>query len=549
MLTSIFTKAVRDRWLGATIAGVGVGLLFAFSMLVYRDIDLSIYDTLPDFVLAVVNVPQSGNAGILAFSAVYGTVGALALAGFAISMGSASIAGEERNGTLGLLLGNPRSRTHVLVSKLLALVLLIGLTTLLLWAAAAISPPLMGVDVSELHIGAFMLHMYINALFYGLLATVIGAATGSGTVASGATAAIMGISFIAAGVLPLVEGAGDIARIFPWYYYDSSQPLNNGAAWGDLAVLIVVSLVFAVGSVLGFNRRDLKNRSAGSGLLGRLRDNPLARRFLARFSATTRVSHIWVKTFSDHRGLILIASVLIFAVAVMEGAVYPLIDDMVIMLAEQLPDALMALTGGGDLSTPQGFYQLEVFGLVGPIAVIAVAVAIGSGALAGEEHRGTMGLLLANPIRRSYVIWQKGIAMILATGVVGVGTYAGTFAGSVAGGLDLDLGNIAAAAFLMTLLGLVFGALAFAIGGLTGQPRKAVFGAAGAALLFYVLNSFLPMSESLADFARASPFYYFLASDPLVAGLNLGHAAVLAVLSLLLMGGAVLAFDRRDIRK
>ncbi len=549
MLTSVFSKAVRDRWIGATLAGVGIGLLFAFSMLVYRDIDLSIYDTLPEFVLAIVNIPEGGNAGILAFSAVYGTVGALALAGFAVSLGSASVAGEERNGTLGLLLGNPRSRTHVLISKLLALTLLVGLTTLLLWAAALISPSLMDVDVTDLHVGAFMLHIYVNALFYGLLAALIGAATGSSSVASGATAAIMGISFIAAGVLPLVEGAGDIARIFPWHYYDSGQPLNNGVDWGDLAVLLGLAAVFVVGSVLGFNRRDLKNRTAGSGLLGRLRSNRIANRVLARFSATTRVSHVWVKTFSDHRGLILIASVLIFAIALMEGAIYPLIDDMVIMLSEQLPDALMALTGGGDLSTPQGFYQLEVFGLVGPIAVISVAVAIGSGALAGEEQRGTMGLLLANPIRRSYVIWQKGIAMVLGTGVVGLATYAGTFAGSLAGGLDLDLGNIAAASLLMTLLGLVFGGLAFAIGGLTGQPRKAVFGAAGAALLFYVLNSFLPMSESLADFARASPFYYFLASDPLVAGLNGGHAAVLAILSLLLMAGSVLAFDRRDIRK
>ncbi len=550
MLATVFTKAIRDRWLSATIFGVGLGLLFAVSMLIYRDIDLSIYDGLPDFVLAIIDIPAAGNAGILAYTGVYGTVGALALAGFAVSLGSASVAGEERNGTLGLLLASPKSRTHVLLSKLAALVLLVGLTTALLWAAAVISPPLMGVDISSIHVGDFMLHMYVNALFYGLLAALIGAAIGSSATASGATAAVIGISFIAAGVLPIVKGAAGIAKFFPWYYYDSSHPLDNGANWGHLAILGGLALAFAAASIVGFNRRDLKNRTASSGgLLDRVRRIPIANRVLERLSATTRVSHIWVKTFSDHRGLVLIAAILIFAVALMEGAVYPLIDDMVITLAQQLPDALMAITGGGDLSTPEGFYQLEVYGLIGPIAAIAVAVAFGASALAGEEARGTMGLLLANPIRRSYVIWQKWIAMTLGAVAVGLATFAGTFAGSLAGSLNLDLGNIAAAVVLMTLLGLAFGAVALAIGAVTGQPRKAVFGAAGAALVFFLLNSFLPMSDSLAGYARVSPFYYFLSGDPLSHGLNTGHAAVLASLSLILVALSFFAFERRDVRK
>lgn len=551
MLATVFTKAIRDRWLGATIVGVGLGLLFAVSMLIYRDIDLSIYDTLPEFVLAIIDMPTSGNAGILAFTAVYGTVGAIALAGFAVSLGSGSIAGEERNGTLGLLLASPKSRTHVLLAKLAALVLLVGWTTVLLWAAAAISSPVLGVDTSDIHVGAFMLHMYVNALFYGLLAALIGASVGSSSTASGATAAVMGISFIAAGVLPLVKGAADIVKAFPWHYYDSSRPLDNGANWGHLAILGGLAAAFAAASIFGLNRRDLKSRTAGSGggLLDRVRRIPIANRVLERLSATTRVSHIWVKTFSDHRGLVIIAGILIFAIALMEGAVYPLIDDMVILLAQQLPDALMAMTGGGDLSTPQGFYQLEVFGLVGPIAVIAVAVTIGAGAIAGEEARGTMGLLLANPIRRSFVIWQKWIAMILGTALVGLATYAGTYAGSLAGSLDLDLGNIAATVLLMTLLGLAFGALALAIGAVTGQPRRAIFGAAGAALVFFLLNSFLPMSDSLAGYARVSPFYYFLTSDPLSQGLDWVHAAVLAGLSLILVAFSFFAFERRDVRK
>ena len=47
-------------------------------------------------------------------------------------MGSATIAGEERDGTIGVLLGNPKSRTDVLASKAISTVALTGVAALVL---------------------------------------------------------------------------------------------------------------------------------------------------------------------------------------------------------------------------------------------------------------------------------------------------------------------------------------------------------------------------------------------------------------------------------
>ena len=48
----------------------------------------------------------------------------------------------------------------------------------------------------------------------------------------------MAVSYIGAGLLPLVEELLDIVRVFVWYYCDSSEPLINGVAWGNLGILI-----------------------------------------------------------------------------------------------------------------------------------------------------------------------------------------------------------------------------------------------------------------------------------------------------------------------
>ena len=59
------------------------------------------------------------------------------------------------------------------------------------------------------------------------------------------------------------------------------------------------------------------------------------------------------------------------------------------------------------MSTAEGFYEAETYGLMVPISVIVVTAVIGSRALAGEEQNRTMGLLLANPIKRSRVVLEK----------------------------------------------------------------------------------------------------------------------------------------------
>jgi ABC-2 type transport system permease protein len=201
------------------------------------------------------------------------------------------------------------------------------------------------------------------------------------------------------------------------------------------------------------------------------------------------------------------------------------------------------------MSTPEGWYQLETFGMMAPISVMVATVAIAAAALAGEEDHRTMGLLLANPISRSTVVLQNVIAMVLYGFVVGFAIFAGVAIGSLLGGLGMDIANIAATSLLVTLVGLAFGALALALGAATGRVKVAVYGTVGLALVLFVLNAFLPFNDTFAGYAKWSPFYYYLTSDPLINGMNWGHGAVLTGLTIALVALAVFLFSRRDLHE
>ena len=316
---------------------------------------------------------------------------------------------------------------------------------------------MLGVEIAGLDVEALMLHLFANSLFFGMLALAIGAITGNKGTATGATTAILVLSFFGVGFLPLIQGGETVSKLLPWYYFDGSDPVNNGVAWGHLVLLGGGSLLLLLAAVVGFNRRDLKGQSVGTTMLDRIRGNPILNKVIGRLAGSARVSSIWLKTASDYQTLVLITAAVMFLVqGVMMGPMYASIPEETLATFDQFPEQLIALFGGGDLSTPEGWYSLETFGLMAPGAVILVTVVMGASALAGEESRRTMALLLACPISRNRIVLEKVIPMVFYAVLVGFITFAGVSIGSLIPDLGMSIGNIAATATLQTLVGLVF---------------------------------------------------------------------------------------------
>jgi ABC-2 type transport system permease protein len=552
MLTSVFTKTMRDRWRGMGIAVVALGLGLLMAMSVYRSFDANTFSQLPEAFRSLMNIPDNADTASIAIGVLYGLYGAFTLAGLSIAMGAASFAGEETDGTMGLLLGNPKSRSNVLSGKIANMVALVSAGTVALLALAYLVAGVLGVNLGDMHVAAYSAHIWVNTIFYGMIAFAAGGWTGKRGLAIGLPTGIMVLGFLLTGIFPLVQGWEKAAKALPWYYFDGSDPVNHGFSAGHFAVLLVSSVALGAITYVGVNRRDLRGQTTGTSIIDRLRENPLTKKVADRIAGSIRVSRISVKTFSDHQGLFIVDAYVMFLImGVLMGPLYALMDNLLLQYADQLPDALWAFVGSsaGGMSTPEGFYEAETFGMMAWIAVMVMTVVIGSRALAGEEADRTMGLLLANPIPRSRIIIEKVYAMAGYAFAVGFATWAGVWIGSLLGGLGINPFNIAATTVMAVLVGLNFGGAALLLSAATGRVRVAVFGTIGIALAMFLINSIAILNKTVEVVAAFTPFGHYLSNSPLSNGMDWGNASVLTAAFLVLVALSVYMFNRRDLRQ
>ena len=550
MLANVFTKSIRDRQIAILWGIIGVVSVAVMGLAAYSDLDqeiVDLFDGLPEALKTVIGIADATGAGSLILGEMVNLMAPLIIGGLAISMGSAAIAGEERNGTMGVLLGNPRSRRQVVASKAAAMVLLVAAGAAISGLGSVAVAQAFGSYPDGLHMTAGMVHVAALAVFFGCFALFLGSWTGSTSVASGTATGLLILSFLAAGLLPLVEGLEDVAKAFPWYYFSSSQPLQNGIDWGHLSVLIGLAAVLFAGALVGVARRDLKAGVTSGALLSRLRRKPRIEKLLARIAGETNVSSIAVKTSTESRTMMTIAGSVLLYVALIVGPMYNALADALVTLSDAIPDALRAMIGSADMATPEGFLTAEIFSITLPVTLIVVAVMLGGRALAGEEEDRTMDVLLANPVTRSRVVIEKAAAMAIVLLALGMANAVGTWLGSLIGGLGVSPVDIFAVSLLGSLLGLFFGYLTLAISAGTGSRRAAVYGTAGVAFVAYFAASFLPVSVRFAGWARLSPFYYYMDGDPLADGVEWTHGVVLAVLAAMALAAAVPLFPRRDV--
>jgi ABC-2 type transport system permease protein len=258
-----------------------------------------------------------------------------------------------------------------------------------------------------------------------------------------------------------------------------------------------------------------------------------------------------LKTLYDQRRALLAWCVSLALLVGMYVAVWPSIHEQPSMtqFLDSMPEAFRALfaMAGADMSTPVGYVQIELLSFLGPMILLIYAIAAGSSAVAGEEERHTLDMLLANPVSRTRVVLEKLAAMVIGVVLLTAVTAAALLIEGPLGDLRLPVGNVLAAMVHLALLAMVFGTLALALSASTGRAglSRAIPGVI--AIAAYVVNGLGPLVSWLQPLQKFSPFYQYAGHDPLRHGLSgLGVLVALATVAGL-VALAVAGFRRREV--
>lgn len=261
MFANVFTKTLRDRAVTSLAVGVLLAAFVASVFWMWDSLNMDqAFATMPEVVtsLAAGGSELPPEAGGYATGEMFNLLAPIAVLGFAISFGAGAIAGEERAGTLDLLLANPVSRTRVAVSKAAVLTLTVVMIGLILWGGAIIGATINDLALTSADIGAAVLHLIALGLAFGLFAFMMSAVTGSVAVAAGSAGGLAFASYLGTSALPLIDDLADLAQYTPWYLYNGNAPLLNGVDVGQAVALLGAAVLFLAIAVVGLRRRDLK---------------------------------------------------------------------------------------------------------------------------------------------------------------------------------------------------------------------------------------------------------------------------------------------------
>ncbi len=263
-------------------------------------------------------------------------------------------------------------------------------------------------------------------------------------------------------------------------------------------------------------------------------------------TAGRAVSAVIGKAVNDRLALAFLVGVLMLALGVLVGALWPPLQETFANLA--LPEAFSSILGGATLTTPLGWTNAELVSVVAPAGAIVVGVISGARATAGEEEDKTLGMLLATPVDRIPFLLAKTVAMIVHVLTVALLLVAGLAVANPLGDLGITTWGMLGAGLHTAALGILFGVIAVIVGSASGSRRLTNAVAGGLATLAFAMNSFLPLSDSLAGLAKLSPWYYFNSGDPLANGADPGQLLVLGAAALVILALGLGVFNRRDLR-
>jgi ABC-2 type transport system permease protein len=238
--------------------------------------------------------------------------------------------------------------------------------------------------------------------------------------------------------------------------------------------------------------------------------------------------------------------------ALLIASLYPSIaaeSEKIQDLIDSYPAVIKDMVGGEfDMTTPTGFLSVEFFSWL-PLLLGIFAILQGLSAITGEERHQSMDTLLALPVPRWRLLFEK----FLATLAILVGILTQVFVTLVLSTqiwpeFKIGAGDLAAATYGSTLMVAVTAGMAYLLSAVLPLHRR--WGGALATLFLvgsYLVYTLRNTNDIIKSLQPLTIFDYFDARAAMTSGLEFGSVLVLAAAALVLLLGSMMTFERRDV--
>lgn len=248
-------------------AMLGWGLALCFFPIVYVGLYPSFADQMATFeemmdlaIYQAMGISMSGFEDYMASTVT--NLAPVILAIYAVVSGSGTLAGEEDDGRLELIVTLPISRWQIVTVKAVAT----GLALLVILAIVATAAALTMVSiqsqietaVTPLNVFFALLSAWPLTMAFAMISLFLGAITPNRRTAAALATVIVLISYLGNNLAGLINSLEKIEAIFLFHYFDASAAaFTEGQAAGDIAALLAVILVAYGLAVFFFQRRDI----------------------------------------------------------------------------------------------------------------------------------------------------------------------------------------------------------------------------------------------------------------------------------------------------
>ena len=215
-----------------------------------------------------------------------------------------------------------------------------------------------------------------------------------------------------------------------------------------------------------------------------------------------------------------------------------------------LPDVMRGLLGEPvNIETLGGFIAWRTLGIM-PIIVGIWSLLSLSGTIGREAANGSLEFVVASPRSRTAIAIQKVgahlVALAIAMTLLGILTWASTAAFATLPGDEVSFAAAMAAAWTVGILGLVGGAVAFALSSTIGRGSALAIGAV-VLVASYLVHSYASIAPAFEAMEPISYFAWTAGHRPLAGVTDWLPMGGVALLIIGLLTAGTIAFDRSDI--